>query len=215
MDFARRRLREDERREVQGVYRRNVRAVYAFFCYSVDGDTAEDLTASTFERVVRSWGRFDSSRASAESWVLAIARNILRDHYRRQSHRVAPSLDEHPALVAHLAATDDPLERWIAADAFSSWLGELRPRERELLALRYGADLSTEEIGRCLGLTEANVHQITSRALRRLRDMMPAHGSEVSGTAAPDAELVRAGMRGARRRRAPRRSVGDAPCARP
>ena len=45
----------------------------------------------------------------------------------------------------------------------------LSQREREVIAMRYGADLTTAEIARLLDLSEANVLQISSRALRRLR----------------------------------------------
>ncbi len=75
------RLRDDELQELRDVYRGNVSAVYAFFTYSVDAGTAEDLTAATFERVVRSWRRYDARRATVRTWVLVIARNILTDHF--------------------------------------------------------------------------------------------------------------------------------------
>jgi RNA polymerase sigma factor (sigma-70 family) len=60
-------------------------------------------------------------------------------------------------------------------------LSQLAPREREVVALRYGADLSTADIARTLGLSEANVLQILSRALRRLRRELEASG--VTGNA--------------------------------
>jgi RNA polymerase sigma factor (sigma-70 family) len=155
--------------ELETVYRENVRAVYGFFSYCVGQDTAEDLTAATFERVVRSWGRFDASRAGERTWIFAIARNLLTDHLRRQQHRAGPSLDEHPAILDSIAYADEALERSLHDEAVKGWLCQLRPREREVIALRYCADLSVHDIARCLELSEANVHQISSRALRRLR----------------------------------------------
>src|SRR5919206_4209906 len=98
-----------DRDELRQVYRDNVDAVYAFFAYSVSAQAAEDLTATTFERVVKSWRRFDPERAGVRTWIMAIARNLLADHFRRQAHRDAVSLDEHPALAASLAASDDPV----------------------------------------------------------------------------------------------------------
>jgi RNA polymerase sigma-70 factor (ECF subfamily) len=174
---------------LRDVYRDNVASVYAFFSYSVDSGTAEELTASTFERVVRSWRSFDASRAGVRVWVLAIARNILTDHYRRRSHRAGPSIDEFPALAMSLATEDRG--GWLELDAILSWLTELPPREREVLALRYGADLSTHEIAGCLGLSEANVNQIASRALRRLRKSDKA--AAFNGNGAADAARLRAG----------------------
>jgi RNA polymerase sigma factor (sigma-70 family) len=173
--------RQPAEEALREVYRDNVEAVFAFFTYSVGHDTAEDLTAATFERVVRSWARFDPDRARPRTWILAIARNVLTDHFRRQSHRNAVSLDEHPALAASLVSSDDPAARYLSADTVREWLGGLEPRERELLALRFAADLPASEIARTLDLTEANVHQIASRALRRLHAQLSR--SELTGSA--------------------------------
>jgi RNA polymerase sigma factor (sigma-70 family) len=167
-------LSDEERTDLQRVYRLHVSSVYAFFAYSVDATTAEDLTAATFERVVRSWRRYDASRGRIETWLLAIARNILRDHLRRQSHRAGPSLDEFPALAQSFISRDGSPGDRLDAIALHEWLSQLQPREREVLGLRYGADLTSAEIGRCLGLTQDNVNQIASRALRRLRAIATA-----------------------------------------
>ena len=162
-------------------YEENVNAIYAFFSYSVSHETAEDLTASTFERVVKAWSRFNPETAQPRTWILAIARNVLADHFRRQSHRGAISLDDHPALAASLASSDDPAARLLSLDMVREWLAALEPREREVLALRFAADLSAADVARHLDLSEANVHQIASRALRRLRDQMSR--SELTGSA--------------------------------
>jgi RNA polymerase sigma-70 factor (ECF subfamily) len=156
------------------VFTEQVRAVYAFFGYSVDAATAEDLTSATFERVVRSWQRFDPERGNERTWILAIARNLLTDHFRRQGRAEAVSVDEHPGLLEHLGALDPALERSLSVEELRRWLAPLGPREREILALRYGADLEGVEIARMLDLTPANVHQILSRSLRRLRELAAA-----------------------------------------
>jgi RNA polymerase sigma-70 factor (ECF subfamily) len=161
--------RRDDAEELRQAYRGNVEAVYAFFAYSVPRAAAEDLTSATFERVVRSWRSFDPRKASERTWILAIARNLLTDHFRRQSFRGAVSTDEHPELVHALAGDDEGLERVVSDDALRAWLAPLAAREREVLALRYAADLSASEVARLTGLSEANVHQIASRSLRRLR----------------------------------------------
>lgn len=155
--------------DLRRFYRAHVRAVYAFLAYSVARETAEDITSQTFERAIRAWDNFDPARASERTWVLSIARNALTDHFRRQKLRTATSLDEHPALLDQLQTVDDPLRVHLSAEGLVSWLGQLTPRDREVLALRFGADLSASEVASATGLTEANVHQIVSRSLRRLR----------------------------------------------
>jgi RNA polymerase sigma factor (sigma-70 family) len=161
---------------VEAVYRENVSAVYGFFSYSVGPDTAEDLTAATFERVVRSWDQFDPTRSSERTWIFTIARNLLTDHWRWRRHRRGPSIDANPELVESIAGSDDPLARSLDRNALKGWLEQLGEREREVLALRYVADLSVAEIGECLDLSVANVHQICSRSLRRLRSAITAAG---------------------------------------
>jgi len=158
--------------ELRAVYVENVSAVYAFLAYSVPRQVAEDLTSETFERVLRAWPSFDPSRSSVRAWILIIARHLLTDYYRRQRHRTGPSLDEHPALLETLVTRDEATDRLLATESVKAWLAELRDREREVLALRYGADLTAAEVARTLDLSEPNVHQITSRALRHLRALL-------------------------------------------
>lgn len=155
--------------ELRRVYRTHVSSVYAFFAYAVPRATAEDLTSATFERVIRAWDGFDPARASERTWILAIARNLLTDHYRRQRHRDALSLDEHPAVADALAQPGDAQRELLDREEVLGWLAGLPEREREILALRYGADLTAEAIAQLTGLTAANVHQILSRTLRKLR----------------------------------------------
>jgi RNA polymerase sigma-70 factor (ECF subfamily) len=156
--------------ELGRVYRENVASVFAFFAYSLNRPAAEDLTSQTFERVVRSWSSYDASRASERTWILAIARNILTDHHRRQSHRATVSTDEHPVLLDQLVDHDVRIEGGPGRDELRTWLALLGEREREILGLRYAADLPAAEIAEIVGLTAANVHQILSRSLRRLRE---------------------------------------------
>jgi RNA polymerase sigma factor (sigma-70 family) len=140
----------------------------------VSRETAEDLTASTFERVIRGWSGYDAERGPERAWVLTIARNQLTDHYRRQSHRDTVSTDQHPLLLDTLRSDDWIAQRLTHAD-LHGWLEQLGQREREILALRYGADLRATEIADLTGLSAANIHQIVSRSLRRLRELAEQH----------------------------------------
>jgi Sigma-70, region 4 len=98
---------------------------------------------------------------------MAIVRNIPADHLRRPSHRSAVSLDEHPAL-ASLVSSGDPAAQHLRVDTVRDWLEQPKPREREVLGLRFGADLPVADIARTFELSEANMHQSSWRALRRL-----------------------------------------------
>jgi RNA polymerase sigma-70 factor (ECF subfamily) len=156
--------------ELRGVYQRHVDAVYAFFAYSVADPVAEDLTSTAFEKVLKAWPSFDSARGSERTWILAIARNVLMDHFRRERYRKTVSTDAHPALLDALEAVGDGVERVLASSEVRELVSGLGEREREVLALRFGADLQAADIAELLGLSASNVHQILSRCLRRLRE---------------------------------------------
>jgi RNA polymerase sigma-70 factor (ECF subfamily) len=154
------------------VYEDHVWDVYAFLAYRLNSRSdAEDLTQLTFERAFRSWDKYDSSKASVRTWLLAIARNALIDHLRRQPQRAEESLDEIQ-LADRLTRQEAPAADFGVAPELQRGLESLTDREREVVALRFGGDLRGSEVASMLGLTLANVQQISSRALRKLRDAL-------------------------------------------
>jgi RNA polymerase sigma factor (sigma-70 family) len=160
--------------EFEQAYDDHLPRIYGFFAYRLTNrDDAEDLTQQTFERALRAWDRFDPARGSVGTWLIAIARNLLIDHYRAQGPTSlgVPLEQVHPDA---LPTVDGAAARLGLEPALAHALGRLTGREREILALRYGADLSGPEIAELTGLSLSNVQQIISRALRRLRTALGA-----------------------------------------
>lgn len=154
------------------VYDESIWRVYGFVGFRVKSrQDAEDLTQQTFERALRAWARFDPDRGSAESWLLSIARNLIIDHYRSDRSFMNKPLDEGRAELAR-GIVPSPEEGLGVAPELAAALDTLDDRERELIALRFGGDLSGPEIARVTGLSLANVQQILSRALRQLRTVL-------------------------------------------
>jgi RNA polymerase sigma-70 factor (ECF subfamily) len=154
------------------IYDEHLWRVYGYFAYRLRSRAdAEDLTQQTFERALRAWDRYDANRASVSSWLLVIARNLLIDHFRAGSVAAVPTahdgLGEAPTHDLYGLGLEPELERA---------LRELSPRERELIALRFGGDLTGPEIASLTELTLANVQQILSRALRRMRASIEGAG---------------------------------------
>jgi RNA polymerase sigma-70 factor (ECF subfamily) len=151
-----------------GVYDKEVGNVHRFFSYALCSRVdAEDLSQQTFERALRAWGRYDQTRASPSTWLLAIARNLLVDHLRAE--RVTRTVYD-VGLDAVAAEPDQP---GLGLDPeLEQALAELSPRDRELIALRFGGDLTGAEIAALTGLSLSNVQQILSRSLRRMRSRL-------------------------------------------
>jgi RNA polymerase sigma factor (sigma-70 family) len=163
-------VKADRAAEFAHLYDEQVWNVYGFFGYRLTSrEEAEDLTQLTFERALRAWDGFDERRGSARTWLLAIAHNLLVDHYRRSSSVRQEPILEGEAGDAMLGQADPLDDRLGLAPELEAALGKLDDRERELLALRFGGDLTGPEIAEVTGLSLANVQQILSRALRGLR----------------------------------------------
>jgi RNA polymerase sigma factor (sigma-70 family) len=163
-------------RDFVEVYKEHVWQVYGYLAYRVRSrPEAEDLTQLTFERALRSWNRYDERKASVATWLLAIARNALIDKGRRDKSRVNLSVPLGKAREADLPSEPGPEDAGLGlTPELAAALEQLGHRERSVLALRFGADLPTPEIAEMLELSVANVQQILSRTLRKLRSELEA-----------------------------------------
>jgi RNA polymerase sigma-70 factor (ECF subfamily) len=166
------------------VYEEHVGRVYAYFVYRLRSRAdAEDLTQLTFERAFDAWGRFDPSRGEVATWLIAIARNALVDHHRRDRSGIQASISAGEVREAELPKTAGPDSDLGLSPELAAALDRLGRRERGLIALRFGADLRGPEIAELLDMSLANVHQILSRALRKLRRALDGEESETRRSA--------------------------------
>jgi RNA polymerase sigma factor (sigma-70 family) len=157
------------------VYDEHVASVYGFLAYRVPSThLAEDLTQATFERGLRGWSRFDPRKASERTWLLVIARNLLIDHFRRHHEEPVGEVDDR-----RFPAVEGPEQSLGATHELVAALAQLSDRDREVIALRYGGDLTGPEISELLDLSLASVQQILSRSLRRLRMLLDESGAVI------------------------------------
>jgi RNA polymerase sigma factor (sigma-70 family) len=98
---------------------------------------------------------------------------LLIDHHRRDRSHLTETIEEHLAPLV-----PGPEEQLSSYPELLTALAQLSERDREVVALRFGGDMSGPEIAQALGLTLANVQQILSRSLRRLRGLLEEAGYE-------------------------------------
>jgi len=103
------------------------------------------------------------------SWLVAVAANEARRIMRSRR----PSIHEISVADVELEGVpdlrSDPLANGIANADLRRVLASLDPTDRALIALRYVAELSSDEIGRALGMSPSGARGRLSRLLRRLR----------------------------------------------
>ena len=142
--------------------------VYNYFRYRVgDGAVAEDLTSLTFEKAWVARNRYRRDLGAFSTWLMTIARNVATDHYRRRRDHAPLEAADHVA-----AGGDDPqqqAEHREALERLSRLLGRLPDRDRELVSLKYGAELTNRAIAKHMNLTETNVGTLLHRLVQRLR----------------------------------------------
>src|SRR5262245_31993456 len=149
------------------VYAEQLPRVYNFFRYRF-GNTAdaEDLTARTFEKAWRARHRYRRDVASFGTWLMSIARNVGTDHLR--ARRPIVPLEE-AATIAAVGTPEDEAASRSDAHRLAVLLDGLTDRDRELIALKYGAGLTNRAIAQATGLSESNVGTILYRAVQTLR----------------------------------------------
>jgi RNA polymerase sigma-70 factor (ECF subfamily) len=136
------------------------------------------LVAETFARALKAWPRYDPALGTAGAWLLGIARNTVADFLRGRasaggSRETPVALEE---LDASSASPDEALLEEETLNELRSGLDELSERERDALALRFGAGLRAGEVGEALGITEAAAKMLVYRAVRKLRGVMTGGG---------------------------------------
>jgi RNA polymerase sigma-70 factor (sigma-E family) len=120
---------------------------------------AEDAVAEAFARAWARWSRVRTCDRPA-AWVMRVALNEARSRFRRRrvERRKAPALARPDTVTDPEPPTS---ELWARVAA-------LPAQERELIALRYVADLPQPEIARIVGIPLGTVASALHRARQRL-----------------------------------------------
>jgi len=138
-------------------------------CMALLGSQA-DADEATQETLLRAHRGMSSYRAegSVKAWLCGIARHVCA--HMLESRRKQRELLE---VVPESAAAHDEFAVRRRSRAVREGLARLKPTEREALVLRYVADLSHREIAVACNLDEPTARKRISRALARLRSVMP------------------------------------------
>jgi RNA polymerase sigma-70 factor, ECF subfamily len=166
-------LRRDPFSDPEQLFRR----VYAYVAYRIgDGPDAEDVTSEAFARALKYRDSFDASKGDAVAWTIGIARRCIAAHFGGRSDVVVGT----PERAAPGNLADETVRRIELGRA----LATLDARDRELVALRYGADMTAKQIAELLGLRVNTVEVALHRVLRRLRVVLGASAGERDAPAA-------------------------------
>ena len=129
---------------------------------------AEDVLGEVFLGVARDLHKFKGDADDCRRWVFSIAHNRMIDALRRRDRR-REELGEVPEQL-----TDDALD---ALDpALMAALDALTPDQREVVVLRFLADLSLEAVAKITGRPTGAVKSLQHRAVRNLQQAVSPDG---------------------------------------
>ena len=167
--------RAGDRTARQSLYRQDVNRVFRTVRALLRSDAeAEDVTQDAMLIALTSLDRY-SPRAGTRfaAWLTTIAVNTARRRFRRRRPELTAT-GELPEIAAAEADLGDDVDLARHRAALLLALAELEPREREIVSLRYGSDLSATEIAAQTGIGAANVRKILERARLRLAERIEA-----------------------------------------
>lgn len=148
--------------------------LYNYFYFRIrNHHDAEDLIETVFEKIIKKQDEFDVSRAPFDVWLFTIARNSLIDFTRKTK------LCE---ITEDICAESDP-ERDVLENERDRVLADaiamLPEKEKNVLTLKYFAQLNNKEISENCGYSQVNTRVILHRALKNLRTILLQKGVSI------------------------------------
>ena len=149
-----------------------------------DPGAADDAVQETFMRAYRDLRSRDTERLAElelRPWIATIARNVVRNEWRRRSRRPTSSLDQDDtaAWVVHGEnSTEDAVVGASQLEHLACLLERLPATQREAVVLRHVVGLSTRETADVLGCPTGTVKSHLSRGLAAMRSALHAASQE-------------------------------------
>lgn len=169
------RARAGDRAARQKLYRQHVNRVFR----TVRGllrshEEAEDVTQDAMLAALTNLERYSPrSGTRFAAWLTTIALNTARRRFRRRRPELTAT-GELPDFASDAEDLGDDVDRARKRSALLRALVELEPRDREIVTLRYGAELDAGEIAKQLDLKSDHVRKILERLRTRLGDRIEA-----------------------------------------
>lgn len=159
---------------VTDIYNEYYNKIYKYTLYRVgDHSATEDLVSEVFEKVIVKYYTYNPNKAKLNTWLFAIANNTIINHYKKSQYQAASSGLERMQSPQNL---EDAVIAKENKELLLKAIRCLDERQRNVIALKFGANLTNRDIAQMLNLTESNVGTILYRSIKRLRDVLNEQG---------------------------------------
>jgi RNA polymerase sigma-70 factor (ECF subfamily) len=149
-------------------------SVYRFLYYRVGSvPLAEDLTAETFFRALRSMSSFRWQGKDFGAWLMTIARNLTTDHFKAGRTRLEQTTEDMTTLDSATEGPEGAVLSLLTNEALLEALSQLPAEQRDCLVMRFLQGLSIAETAEVLGRSAGAVKQLQLRGVRNLAKVLP------------------------------------------
>jgi RNA polymerase sigma-70 factor (ECF subfamily) len=150
------------------IYREHHKHIFRFIWSRVyDAQQAEDLTGEVFTRMVANLSGYRDRSLPFRAWLYKIARNLIIDHHRKESsaQAVADVVDQQVAQTS----VEERAETSLTLEQVQRALQKIDPEQREIVELRFLAELSLEEVSLVINKSIPAIKALQHRGLASLR----------------------------------------------
>lgn len=165
------RARRGSPEATSALYGRYYQSIYRYFYYrSGDPQTAEDLTADVFLKMVEAIPGYRIEATPFHAWLFQIARNLAIDHFRRNSaHPVAPI---HENMDNPAPDVESTLDTHLTSRKLAEALAQIDDNQRDVLLMRFIEGMPISEAAHVLHKTEDAIKALQRRGLTALRQLL-------------------------------------------
>ncbi|MDY7018506.1 MAG: sigma-70 family RNA polymerase sigma factor [Chloroflexota bacterium] len=153
------------------LYEEHFDKIYRYIYLRLGNRTeAEDLTQEVFVKALEAIGSYKWRDLPFTSWLFRIAHNQVIDYLRKESKQEKQCWDDNIRING--SSPEAIAERELEAEELNENIKKLSPAQREVISLRFGAELSIAEAAKTLGKSTGTVKALQYNAVVALRKMM-------------------------------------------
>lgn len=163
------RLRDLDPEVITAIHNRYFPDVYRFAFYRVGDEViAEDISSEVFTRMLEAISNHRGPKTNIKGWLIGTTSNLVNDHFRKMYNR----REEQLTSEIKLETDQDPLDFAEVSDFHTEVriaLNTLTNEQQQVIALRFGGELSLEETAQIMGKRINAIKALQFRALASLR----------------------------------------------
>ncbi len=168
-------IKKVTRQNFDEIYKRYYKPVYEFTLKRVtDTAVAEDLTSMVFEKIMKSFDKFQWQGITISAWIFKIARNNIIDYYRK-SNKYKKNIPIEDVVFYLESDEKDAISTLIADEdnvALYNAIREFEEKDQYLIYYKYFEEKSNKEIAKIMNMTQSNIATRLHRIRKRIKDLL-------------------------------------------